>query len=301
MRPAKTTLLFITGIAFITILAISPITIQNRETILYASTTTSLYNTGLLDYLASNYRKTIGEKVDINFIAVGSGEALERAARGDVCLVFVHAPRLEAKYLANGTLTHHHIIAYNYFAIVGPTNDPAGVNQSHNTIEAFTKIVKAGNEGKAIFVSRGDRSGTNLKEKEIWDKVGYVPSPDTDKWYIVSGQGMSNTLLIAEELKAYTLTDTGTFLKLKKEGQLPHLQILYTESPDLINIYSVYLVSTCEGRQRNVSLDFIHYIVNHQNLIAAYGISEYGQPLFYPAKDSIEWLQEKWSEITAQG
>ncbi|AEM38795.1 extracellular solute-binding protein family 1 [Pyrolobus fumarii 1A] len=267
---------------------------------LRVATTTSLYATGLLDYLADEFHK-LHPDVRVEYIAVGSGEALRKAAQGDACMVFVHAPSLEKKYIERGILENHHIIAYNYFVIVGPSNDPAGVREASDAIDAFRRIYKAGIEGKAVFVSRGDNSGTHVRERMLWRMAGLDPQPGRDKWYIESGTGMARTLIIAEELGAYTLSDTGTFLKLKLDGKLPHLEILYSNSTELINVYSVYLVSTCTGAERKAALEFLKFVVEHQELIGRYGLDKYGKPLFYPARGHEDMLEKAWQMLAEGG
>ncbi len=261
------------------------------------TTTTSLYATGLLDYLAAEFSK-VHPGARIEFIAVGSGEALRRAANGDACMVFVHAPSLEKKYIEMGVLENGRIIAYNYFAIAGPGSDPAGVRGAESAVDAFRRIYQAGEEGRARFVSRGDNSGTHVKEMSIWRMAGLDPRGRS--WYLESGQGMAQTLIMADELEAYTLTDTGTFLKLKREGRLPGLEILYTNSTELINIYSVYLVKGCSGEERRVAEMFQEFVYRNQELIARYGVDRYGRPLFYPAEGREDELRRIW-EALAEG
>jgi len=266
------------------------------------ATTTSLYATGLLDYLADKFVDRIKEKYGCNtilaFMPLGSGEALRRAKNGDACLVLVHAPSLEKEYISKGVLTDGHIFAYNYFIIVGPKDDPANVSHSSNVIEAFRKIYLAGELGKAKFISRGDRSGTNVRELMIWNLTGL--NPKGKPWYIETGSGMGETLLVANEFKAYTLSDIGTFLKFKSKGRIPNLVILYSNDTELINIYSVYMVSTCSGIEKSIANSFIKFLTGDaQELIAKYGIHEYGQPLFYPAKGKSEWLSKIWSMLAS--
>ncbi len=264
------------------------------------STTTSLYATGLLDYLAKRFEST-HPGVRIDFIAVGSGAALRMAADGEACMVFVHAPSLEKKYIEEGVLTGHKIIAYNYFVIVGPPSDPAHVRSAKNAAEAFKRIYEAGEEGKARFVSRGDMSGTNVKELSLWRLAGINPGElKGRKWYIVSGQGMAQTLVMADQLGAYTLSDIGTYLKLKKEGRLPHLTVLYSNSTELINIYSIYLVRGCSGAEARAAREFYDWVYSHRSLIGSYGVKEYGRPLFYSSVGKEKQLMEIWEKL-AQG
>ncbi len=258
------------------------------------TTTTSLYATGLLDFLASEFEKE-HPGVKIDFIAVGSGEALRRAAQGDACLVLVHAPSLEKKYIEEGVIADGRIFAYNYFVIVGPEDDPAGVKSAESAVGAFKRIYAAGEEGRALFVSRGDNSGTHVKELSIWRLAGLDPSGRD--WYKESGRGMAETLVMASEMGAYTLSDIGTYLKMKKEGRIPGLTVLYSNSTELINIYSVYLVKSCSGDERRAAEEFAEFIIGNQDLIGSYGVEEYGQPLFYPAKGMEEELRSIWDQL----
>lgn len=272
--------------------------LQGKEVRVRVTTTTSLYATGLLDYLAETFSKS-NPNVVFDFIPVGSGEALRRAANGDACMVFVHAPSLEKQYILKGVITNRRIFAYNYFIVAGPNDDPAGVKNAPNVVEAFKRIYIAGEKGKAKFVSRGDNSGTHVKELSIWSLTGL--DPHGKPWYLETGSGMAQTLLVANEEKAYVLSDIGTFLKLKKEGKIPNLEILYTNDTELINIYSVYIVTSCTGAEKEAALKFIGFIVSEgQELIAKYGVSEYGQRLFNPAKGKIEWLEEVWEQLSSK-
>ncbi len=261
------------------------------------STTTSLYATGLLDYLASAYTR-VARDVSIDFVPVGSGAALRIASENSVDGVFVHAPNLEIVYIKRGVLTHHKIIAYNYFCIVGPREDPADVRDAATAVDAFRRIWRAGEEGRALFVSRGDDSGTYIRERIIWQLAGLQPNPSRQRWYLETGQGMAGTLLVANNIKAYTLSDTGTFYKLKLEGRLPRLTLLYTSDPILINIYSAYIVKPRlvlpSGRE---ALRFIDFIVEHPELIKEFkgGVN---RSLFEAAAaDTLPWLEEAWRAI----
>ena len=256
-----------------------------------ATTTTSLYATGLLEFLEEEFKR-VRPGVEIDFIPVGSGEALRRAAQGDACLVFVHAPSLELAYIRAGVLERGAIFAYNYFVIVGPSDDPAGVRAAASAAEAFRRIYEAGEAGLARFVSRGDNSGTHVRELSIWRAAGL--DPRGRPWYVERGAGMAETLVTASEMQAYTLSDIGTYLKLKREGRLHDLEVLYTNSSELINIYSVYLVSSCAGEEREVAEEFMEFVVERQDLIAGYGADEYGQPLFYPARERLDELKRLW-------
>ncbi|HWQ17802.1 MAG TPA: substrate-binding domain-containing protein [Sulfolobales archaeon] len=271
-----------------------------REIGIRISTTTSLYATGLLSYLAEEFSK-IRSNVRLDFIAVGTGAALKLAEQGDVCAVFVHAPSLEKQYIDKGIITGGRIIAYNYFIIVGPTYDPAEVNRSRDVLEAFRKIYTAGDLGKAIFITRGDNSGTNVKELSLWRKSGLDPSRKS--WYKNCGCGMDQALVMANELRAYTLSDMGTYLQFKRAGRLPNLEILYANATDtnMINIYSIYIVSGCKGDARKYAEEFRDFVYsNQERLIGSYGVSKYGAPLFYPARDRAQEIQALWREIASE-
>jgi len=278
------------------VLSINKFNVTYESIRVRVATTTSLYATGLLDYLADIFRERYNCNIILAFMPLGSGEALRRAENGDACLVLVHAPSLEKEYINKGVLTDGHIFAYNYFIIVGPKDDPANVSHSSSVIGAFRKIYLAGELGKVKFISRGDRSGTNVRELMIWGLTGL--NPKGKPWYIETGSGMGKTLLVANEFNAYTLSDIGTFLKFKSEGRIPNLVILYSNDTELINIYSAYIVSTCSSIEKSVANDFIKFLISDaQELIAKYGTHEYGQPLFYPAKSRIEWLSKIWSML----
>ncbi|MEO3993405.1 MAG: substrate-binding domain-containing protein [Desulfurococcaceae archaeon TW002] len=264
------------------------------------STTTSLYATGLLDYLASKFSSRYPE-TSIEFIAVGTGAALKLAEKKDVCAVLIHEPGLEKQYLEKGIIDDRKIFAYNYFVVVGPNEDPAGVSNSTDIVEAFRRIYSVGKAGKAFFISRGDKSGTHVKELSIWRSAGL--SVERSTWRLSCGCGMSEALVIANELGAYTLSDLGTYLKLEKAGRLSKLRILYENKKDntTINIYSAYVVASCEGLERKYAEFFINFIYeNQQDLISSFGVGEYREPLFYPAKNKELVLQELWEVLTSE-
>lgn len=269
----------------------------SREIHVRVATTTSLYATGLLDYLAEAFEEKRSGVV-FDFIPVGSGEALRRAANGDACMVFVHAPSLEKKYIEQGVLDEGHIFAYNYFVIVGPSSDPANVSRASSVIEAFKRIYRVGEEGKALFISRGDNSGTHVRELSIWARAGL--NPRGRSWYLETGSGMGETLLVANEKKAYTLSDIGTYLKYKKDGRIPYLTILYTNDSELINIYSVYIVKSCSGSERKMAEEFMKFVIGEvgQKLISEYKVKEYGVRLFNPVNGRLELLRSLWVKLS---
>ncbi|MGC9148377.1 MAG: substrate-binding domain-containing protein [Sulfolobales archaeon] len=271
----------------------------STEVRIVISTTTSLYATGLLDYLASEFNK-IYPNIKINFVAVGTGAALKIAEKGDACAVFVHAPNLEQEYINKGVIEYGRIIAYNFFIIVGPPDDPAKVKDAPNVVEAFKRIYEAGEKGQAIFISRGDNSGTHVKELSIWNKTGL--NPRGRPWYKEAGAGMDQVLVMTNELRAYTLSDIGTYLKFKKEGRLPNVEELFAKGSDLINIYSTYLVKSCPDNIKIYAKAFLDFVYNNQKqLIGTFGVAEYGAPLFNPAIDKEKELACTWLEIAKGG
>lgn len=269
-----------------------------RKQILRVATTTSLYETGLLDLLAQEFERKYPH-IDVQFIAVGSGQALELAANGDVDAVTVHAPSLEAKYVGKGILINWKIIAYNYFVIVGPKEDPAKI-RNLTAISAFEKIFEAGERGEVIFVSRGDNSGTHVKELNLWSKANLKPQGKS--WYLEAGAGMSQTLLIANEKKAYCLTDISTYMKLKERGKILNLEILVSESEELINIYSFYVVNKEKYPQvaYEIANEFGNFLISSegQKIISTFGVKEFGKPLFYPSKDKVRELEAFWKKLS---
>lgn len=263
---------------------------------LRVSTTTSLYATGLLEELAKKFQER-NPGVIIEFTPVGSGEALKKAESGDVDMVFVHAPNLEKKYLEKGVLKLGKIFAYNTFIIPGPEDDPAGI-KGKAPVDAMISVFEAGEVGNAKFVSRGDNSGTHNRELWLWSLAGLDPSGR--EWYIESGTGMAETLMIANEYGAYTLSDIGTYLKLSAE--LPCLTPLVTQGSELLNVYSVYVVNpeVVEGVNERLAYEFQEFVLSDeiQEFIGSYGVAEFGSPLFHPAYgDPDGSLREAWIQL----
>jgi tungstate transport system substrate-binding protein len=238
------------------------------------STTTSTQDSGLLDVLAPLFEKQTGYSVKT--ISVGTGQALALAAKGDADVALVHAPSLEKKYLAEGTLLNRRLVMYNDFIIIGPKEDPAKIK----SIKSALAALKAIEQTKSRFVSRGDNSGTHNLEKSLWQQAGIQPK---GAWYIESGQGMGATLGIANEKNAYAVTDRGTYLALRQRVTLP---ILVEGDKVLLNIYSVMEVNPANGPRINVAggKAFADFIVSPQtqSVIKSFGIEKFGQSLFVP-------------------
>lgn len=201
------------------------------------ATTTSIDASGLLDALKREFESRHPE-IEVVWVAVGTGQALEMARRGDVDLVITHDRELEDKFISEGYGILGVTFACNEFYIVGPPEDQAGVSSAGSAAEAFSRIYSAGEAGRTRFVSRGDKSGTHLKELSLWARAGL--DPEGKPWYIETGQGMAQTLLIAGQLRAYTLCDSSTYAALAGRTDL---RVLYRGDPLLKNFYRVILVS----------------------------------------------------------
>jgi tungstate transport system substrate-binding protein len=268
--------LWITGIT----LALTPAAILAQQRTVILSTTTSTQDSGLLDILIPLFEKQTGYSVKT--VSVGTGQALALAAKGDADVALVHAPSLEKQFVSEGKLHNRRLVMYNDFVIIGPREDPAKVRSSKSAAGALKAIEQA----KASFVSRGDNSGTHTLEKSLWKSAGIEPK---GAWYIEAGQGMGATLGIANERNAYTITDRGTYLALGKRVSLP---ILIEGDRALLNIYSVMEVNPTNGPRINSAggKAFADFMVaaQTQNVIRSFGVEKFGQPLFVPVAGKKE-------------
>lgn len=235
------------------------------------ATTTSVYDSGLLDQLLPPFQKATGIQVEV--LAVGTGQALTLAARGDVDAVLVHAPDLEAEAVRQGHLAEGFCLAQNRFLLVGPPEDPARVREAPTVLEALRQIAKT----QAPFVSRGDRSGTHVKELALWKEAGVTPTPP---WYLESGAGMGQTLVLAAEKGAYTLSDLATYLTVgKKRG----LVALYERGdPLLINQYSYYVA--LKGKNPEEARRLRAFLASEEAARLIAGLKVEGQSLFQPLR-----------------
>ena len=256
-------------------------------TTLTVSSTTSLYETGVENVLKTAFQAQY-PWITINFLSQGTGAAIATAERGDADMVMVHAPSSELPFLTGGYGVNRKIIASNFFIIVGPQNDPANVNGS-TPVNALKQIKTLGEEGKAIWVSRADGSGTNTKEIALWKEAGinYTQISTETSWFKSTGQGMTATLLVANELGGYTLSDTASYLTNTKNGNI-QMTIVVQATQDLLNVYSVIvdnpLYPTETNTNFNAAMLFEHWLVSSpgETIIANYGTSTFGSPLFTP-------------------
>jgi tungstate transport system substrate-binding protein len=250
----------------------------NPEVIL--ATTTSTYDTGLLDYLHPLFERATGYQVKT--ISVGTGQALALGERAEADVVLVHAPDAERVWMEAGNGTQRLLVMYNDFVVVGPASDPAGI-RGEATLDALRRIAAAG----ATWVSRGDNSGTNILENQLWQQLGLDPTSST--WYLSVGQGMGQTLNIADDRQAYTLTDRGTWLARQSTLQLP---ILVEGDALLLNIYHVMPVNPAKSPRINAAGGeaYAAWLVSPeaQAAIGEFGRDRYGQQLFFPAAGRTE-------------
>lgn len=252
--------------------------VGGRETLILA-TTTSLYDTGLLEEIEPKFEEKYN--VDLRIISVGTGIALSFAERGDVDVIMIHDRAREDKFVEEGYGINRRCIAYNYFLIVGPVDDPANIKNS-TPENAFKKIM----ETESSFVSRGDNSGTHARERLIWKSAGYNYETirKSGAWYVEAGTGMGATLTMANEKSAYTLADTGTFLVYKDKLDLVSL---VDEGDILLNIYAVIAVNPEKHPHVNIGMtnNFVNFLMSNetQQMIGEYGMEKYKRPMFYPA------------------
>ena len=243
------------------------------------ATTTSLYDTGLWGYLEPMFEEQYGVELDVMY--AGTGKALEYGQRGDVDIITVHSRAREEAFIAEGYGVERVPFAYNYFLIVGPSGDPAGI-KGMLPEEACKKLMDS---GSSSFVSRGDDSGTHSKEKSIWQKAGYEYEAvqQAGTWYIEAGTGMGPTLMMASEKQGYTLTDMGTYLAYK--GKLELVPIV-DKGDILLNVYSAIAVNPEQAPKTNIDMasNLIGFLTSPeiQELIGKYGVDEYGMQLFTP-------------------
>jgi tungstate transport system substrate-binding protein len=255
------------------------------------STTTSLYDTGLLDLIKERYEQN-NPTVILAFISAGTGIAITHAKNGDADMILVHSPSQEYAFMNESYGVNRKIFAYNYFTIVGPSADVVGINQT-DPITALQMIYNYGHaHNTSLWVSRDDLSGTNSKEISLWKAAGYnYTELKEEPWFVSSGQGMGSTLNLADEQSLYTLSDIGTYLKYRADG-LISLEQLIQEGEDLLNVYSAIAVNstTVPAVKFDLAMDFIKWIVGTtaQQLIAEYGVADYGQGLFFPAVNILK-------------
>ncbi len=260
-------------ISYVLILALATACVGGENQLILA-TTTSIQDSGLLDVIVPQFERQTGYSVKT--IAVGSGAALRLGEEGEVDVVLAHSPDAEEAFMAAGHGVNRRPVMHNDFVIVGPAADPAGVRGLGDAAEAFRRIAEA----ESTFLSRGDESGTHAREMKIWDSIGVTPSGG---WYRETGTGMGQTLLVASEMRGYTLTDRGTYLA---QRQNLALEILVEGDSTLLNVYHVMQVNPEKSGRINAeaAAAFAEFITSRavQDVIRGYGVERFGQPLFVP-------------------
>jgi tungstate transport system substrate-binding protein len=234
------------------------------------ATTTSTQDSGLLDEILPLFDKS--SDCMVKTVAVGSGQALEMGEKGDADVLLVHSPEGEEQFMADGHGSSREAVMHNDFILVGPPDDPAEVADADDAADALGRIA----DQKASFASRGDDSGTHSKELSIWEDAGIEPK---GSWYLETGQGMGDTLTIADQKQAYTMSDRSTFLATKSLES----DIAFEGSDDLRNNYHVIVVDH-EGTNAGCAGEFSSWILDQpvQDTIGKFGVEEYGEQLFVP-------------------
>ncbi len=275
----------LSGLVLVSLLAgVTGCTAQGAEALppqerLRVATTTSLYDTGLWEYLESIFEREYG--VEVYVLSAGTGIALEYGRRGDVDVITVHSKALEEQFIAEGYGVERVPFAYNYFLIVGPANDSAGI-RGLSPEDALKKLFET---ASSSFVSRGDDSGTHNREKAIWKQAGYDYETvrEAEQWYVEAGIGMGPALLMASEKQAYTLTDMGTFLSYKNKLDLVPM---VDNGNALLNVYSAIAINPVKHPEINIDTanNLISFLISSeiQELIGNYGVGKYGMQLFIP-------------------
>jgi tungstate transport system substrate-binding protein len=273
MNPLKKLFFVIVALILPTI-SIAPLSVEAQQKNIILATTTSTQDSGLLDVLIPVFEKKTGYFVKT--IAVGSGQAMAMGQKGEADVLLVHSPDAEKKFMAEGYGVNRRLVMHNDFIVVGPKADPAKIKGLKSSVDAFKKIAGV----QALFISRGDNSGTHAKEKALWKAAGV--NPEEQKWYQQTGLGMGQTSNVASEKKAYTLADRGTFLALNKRLGL---DILTEGDALLLNIYHVIEVNPEKWRKVNAAgaKAFVDFMVaaETQAIIKSFGVEKFGSPLFF--------------------
>lgn len=271
---------FLSAVVFQWVVSGAAVVLSEPRTVILA-TTTSTQDSGLLDLLIPIFEKKTGYFVKT--IAVGSGQAMAMGQRGEADVLLVHSPFAEKGFVLEGHGINRRLVMHNDFLVAGPREDPASIKGMRSSVGAFARIASS----KSFFLSRGDRSGTHAKEMDIWKSAGI--KPEGQKWYHETGLGMGQTLNVAAEKKAYTLTDRGTYLALRRNLRL---DLLVEGDGLLLNIYHVIEVNPAKwpkvnGRGAKAFADFM-VSEEAQKIIRTFGVDRFGSPLFFPDAGKTE-------------
>ncbi|RQD75114.1 MAG: tungstate ABC transporter [Candidatus Syntrophonatronum acetioxidans] len=254
---------------------------DERLTTLLLATTTSTYDSGLLHDILPEFEAKY--HVDVEVISLGTGQAIETGKRGDCDIILVHARDLEDKFVEEGHGTERWDVMYNDYILVGPGEGLQDIYDSQDITEALNNMVDIMEEEGINFLSRGDNSGTHVKEQSLWE-VASIADYNDREWYNSLGQGMGETLVAANEMRGYSMADRGTYLSMK--GNLPNLEIVFEEDEELFNPYGIIPVNPDkhEGINYEDAMNLVEYITSAevQEKIGEFGVEEFGQPLFFP-------------------
>jgi tungstate transport system substrate-binding protein len=264
---------FLHAVLLVVALVVSPL--ASAQKFITVASTTSTEQSGLFKYLLPIFEKKTG--IQVRVVALGTGQALDLARRGDADVAFVHARSAEEKFVAEGHGVKRIPVMYNDFVVIGPKSDPAKIGGTKDVVEAFKKIKAAG----VPFVSRGDRSGTHIAELDLWKAAGLDIAKDKGPWYRDTGQGMGPALNTASSMNAYILADRGTWLSFKNRGDLT---ILVQGDKRLFNQYGVILVNPEKhpNVKRVEAQTFIDWLISPEGQKAIAGYKIGGEQLFYP-------------------
>jgi tungstate transport system substrate-binding protein len=259
--------------ALVALLTLSPA--QAQEKLIVVATTTSAQDSGLFGHILPMFKAKTG--IDVSILAKGTGQALDAARRGDADVVFVHAKAEEEKFIADGFGVKRYPVMYNDFVLVGPNSDPAGIKGMSDVVVAFQAI----RAKLAPFISRGDHSGTYIRELDLWKEAGVDIAKEKGVWCKEAGRGMKATLHIASASNAYVLSDRGTWISFKNRGEL---DIVVQGDKRLFNQYDVILVNPAKNSHVKADLGqtFIDWLTSREGKNAIAGYKVEGQQLFVP-------------------
>jgi tungstate transport system substrate-binding protein len=263
------------AISLVALIALNTVSAQAQERFITVASTTSTEQSGLFGHLLPRFEQKTGIKVHV--VAVGTGQALDLARRGDADVVFVHARSAEEKFLAEGHGVKRYPVMYNDFVLLGPKSDPAKIGGGKDILQAFKNLEAA----RALFVSRGDKSGTHLAELDLWKAAGIDIDAVKGPWYRDTGQGMGPALNTASSMNAYILTDRGTWLSFKNRGDLT---ILVEGDKRLFNQYGVMLVNPDKhpSVKKELGQMFVDWVISPEGQQAIVDYKIDGEQLFFP-------------------
>lgn len=279
-------ILSIVIVALALTIASSPCLAYNQSRVIRLATTTSVYDSGLLDFLIPVFEAKYGIRVMV--IPAGSGQALEIAKRGDADIVITHSRYLEEEFVKRGFGIHRIGLMYNEFLIVGPVDDPAGIRGLRNATEAFRRIA----ESHSTFISRADMSGTHILELRIWSSINMTPTSGVDPWYFEVNRGMGSILLMSDEMGAYTIVDRATWLSFK--DKLNRLNVLVEGDPLLLNPYSLILVNpdVVLGVNYRGAITLAKFLISEEGQMLIGSFAKGGEQLFKPLAWEVDVAME---------